>query len=468
MNARPRFDLQVAQNRYLSAEESDMDAILTISARDLAAAAGGIAPEAAEIVLVDCSVSMGHPGSKMVAARRATIAAIESVRDGTHFAVVEGTDRARMVYPREERTRIATPRSKAEAEVAVEGLHPNGGTAMGTWLALARRLLAPHPEAIRHVVLLTDGRNESEPQESLGTELAACAGRFSCDARGIGDGWEPEELLRIVSALGGSADAVRSEAELEPDFRELMRAAMGKVVPASRIRIKTMKGVRLRFVKQIFPVLDDLSERIREVDARTFEFDAGAWGDETREYQLCLVVEYGDRPMGEDRRLARVDLLVNGTVAVDGSPAPILVNWTDDARLSSVIGPKLSRYAEHAELKEAIDAGYAAYQAGERERAAAEWARASSLATRLGNERVLGRLRHVVEVDDDGRGRLRGDAGEAESKWLRIASRDTRSSAPSQGPSGISHAAARACPTCLRPAPPGTFCTWCGATLGES
>ena len=465
MDAQPSFDLQVNQTKFLSAEESEMHAIVTVTARNPGPATGGRVPEAAEIVLVDCSTSMGHPGSKMVAARRATIAAIDSMRDGTHFAVVEGTHEARMVYPREERTTIAARQSKAEAAAVVQRLYPNGGTAMGTWLALARSLLAAHPDAIRHAVLLTDGFNESEARENLDEELAACIGHFSCDARGIGDGWEPEELLRIVAALGGTADAVRQEAELETDFRELMRVAMGKVVPALNIRASTLPGVRVRFVKQVFPRFADLAGKVRPIDASTVEVDIGAWGDETREYHLCLVIETADRPMKVDQRLARLDLLAEGPVTAHGSPAVVLVNWTDDPRLATLIDPKLSRYTRHAELKEAIDAGFEAYRADDLGKAAVEWARAVDLATRLKNHRILSRLRLVVDIDADGRARIKDDAGAVDSKRVRIISGDTRDTGTPEAPPEDAQDAGRVCPNCDRPAPPGVFCTWCGAAL---
>ena len=42
---------------------------------------------------------MNHPRSKIRAARAATAAAIDCIRDGVRFGVVAGTDDAREVYP---------------------------------------------------------------------------------------------------------------------------------------------------------------------------------------------------------------------------------------------------------------------------------------------------------------------------------------------------------------------------------
>ena len=55
--------------------------------------------ERAEVVLLDCSGSMGRPWSKLRAARRATGEVLDALPDGTWFAVVRCDHRAATVYP---------------------------------------------------------------------------------------------------------------------------------------------------------------------------------------------------------------------------------------------------------------------------------------------------------------------------------------------------------------------------------
>ncbi len=97
-------------------------------------------------------------------------------------------------------------REAAKASVAV--LDAIGGTAIGRWLMEAYNWLAAYPNAIRHVLLLTDGRNEGETPEYLGAAIDLCRGVFQCDCRGIGTDWEVAELRRVSSALLGSVDIV--------------------------------------------------------------------------------------------------------------------------------------------------------------------------------------------------------------------------------------------------------------------
>ncbi|MCA1673802.1 MAG: VWA domain-containing protein, partial [Actinobacteria bacterium] len=359
------------------------------------------APQAAEVILVDCSSSMAWPPTKIAAARRATAAAIDTLRDGVFFAVVEGTSRARMVYPPAPPLTAVTPQTRAEAKAAAARLIASGGTAIGTWLTQARELLDDHPTAIRHALLLTDGKNETESREQLERVLDACAGRFVCDARGIGEGWEPRELLRIVSALRGAADAVREDSDLEADFRAMMQAAMRKVVPNLRIRIRLVPGNRLRFIKQVFPTELDLTEHGVEINAYTQEFSTGSWAEENREYHVCIEVA-PDGPMFEEVQLAQVELAaVTDRTDVDapGRPMPIVVHRTDDPVLSTRLDPKVDHYTIQEELGRSMMAGCDAYDAGDLETARAEWGHAVELATAAGNEERLTRLKRLVDID---------------------------------------------------------------------
>ena len=132
--------------------------------------------------MVDCSGSMEYPPTKMRNAREATAAAIDTLSDGVAFAVVAGTHEAREVYPGGGALAVADPATRAQAKQALRKLTAGGGTAIGTWLRAGRQAAGQPRLAIRHGILLTDGRNEHEKPEELQAALDACAGRFTCDA----------------------------------------------------------------------------------------------------------------------------------------------------------------------------------------------------------------------------------------------------------------------------------------------
>src|ERR1039458_4128409 len=185
-----------------------------------------------------CSCSMAMPRPKLLAARQAAVAALDAMRDGTEFAVLSGRYEATMVYPRQPTLARATPQTRAEARAAIKRLDATGGTRISSWLAMAAQLLTPYPGLIRHAMLFTDGKNQSESQDgTLDRVLSACRGTFTCDARGIGDEWEPSDLLKIAAVLNGSADGLPDVADLADDFRVVMREAMRKVVPDVALRL---------------------------------------------------------------------------------------------------------------------------------------------------------------------------------------------------------------------------------------
>jgi hypothetical protein len=458
------FSLAVRQNRYLSTDDREMHAIVRITAGGL----GAVSVEAAEVILVDCSGSMSVPSTKIAAARRATRAAIDVLREGTFFAVVAGTETAHMVYPPAEHLVAATPVTRAEARAAAGQLTAMGGTAISTWLALARQLMDRHPAAVRHVLLLTDGKNETEKRGALDKVLGGCKGRFRCDARGIGDGWDPKELRRIVDALLGDAAGVRDDSELAADFRATLEAAMGRVVRDARLRVRCTQGVRVLYLKQTFPTQQDLAGHRIQVDERAAEFATGSWGDETRDYHLCLEVDAAGAPMLEDLSLARVELAVDGAIAC--APVPVLVHWTDDDALSVRIDESVAHYTKQDGVRNAVVAGCDAYDAGDRQRAQSEWGRAVRLAYEVGNEAVLERLRRLVRIVDAAAGRvelvqridLRDLLGGETVSYTNTAGpappAPDRARHPPDGPDQtcsrcgrVSHAAAAYCPACGEP-----------------
>ncbi|KAA2253895.1 VWA domain-containing protein [Solihabitans fulvus] len=471
MRDAPEFTLEVSQSPYLSTSDSAVHAVVSVAALGLPAGEA----EAAEVILVDCSGSMDQPPTKLAAARQATAAAIDLLRDGVLFAVVEGTHDARMVYPATARLAVADPDTRAEARAAAGRLVSGGGTAIGSWLRKANELFAPHPAAIRHALLLTDGRNEHETREEFERVLAACEGRFACDARGIGDGWEPRELRRIVSVLRGTADSARRDADLVEDFRTVLRAALGRSVPDVRIRVRTLPGTRILFLKQVFPVQSDLTDLGVDLGDRTWEFGTGAWGPEQRDFQVCLAVDPAGSPTHEDLQIARVQLAVvpagGQADAVLGRPEPLLVHWTEDLKLVTQVDAKVAHYTGQTELAEAMLAGYDAFAAGDHDGARARWGEAVRLATESGNDDSLRRLRRLVHIVDGAAGlvRVRENLEARDLLSVAVGSGHSTRIRPSDllAPDPVAVTGAdRTCQHCGRVSPPtARRCVLCGHTL---
>jgi hypothetical protein len=406
MSVTPDHDaihLEVFQNEYLPAGADVVDAVITVTS---SAGAGATAPPAAEIVMIDCSGSMDTPGSKMAAAKTATATAVDTLRDGVEFAVVAGRADARMVYPRVPELRVASPHTRAEAKLAVGELVAQGGTAIGRWLTLANELFARSRAEVRHAILLTDGRDQHETREQLTQRLRACEGRFVCDSRGIGNNWVADELRLVASTLLGTADGLEDVRELPAAFAAMTRAAMGKSFGDVSLRVWTPAGATVRFVKQVYPSVVDLTARRTRVSDRIGDYPTGAWGAESRDYHISVGVPPGG--LGEELLAARVVLANSvGANAPVLAPALVLATWTDDTALATGINQRVAHYTGQAELAAAIQDGLAAREAGDLATATSKLGRAVQLAAESGHEETATLLARVVDVVDAHTGTVR-------------------------------------------------------------
>ncbi|AOR34291.1 hypothetical protein BFF78_27465 [Streptomyces fodineus] len=431
----PQFSMDVYQNEYLPEGGREVNAIVTVTATGGGTVGSAVAPvypqgrgpSAAVAIMVDASGSMDYPPAKMRGARDATAAAIDALRDGTHFAVIGGTHVAKEVYPGGGGLAIADATTREQAKQALRRLSAGGGTAIGTWLRLADRLLHSADVTIRHGILLTDGRNEHESPEDLRATLEACAGRFTCDARGVGTDWEVKEVTGIASALLGTADIVADPAGLAADFTRMMETAMGKEVADVSLRVWTPVGTSIRFVKQVAPTVEDLTARRAEAGPRAGDYPTGSWGDESRDYHLC--VEVPAAGLHQEMLAARVSLVVpqaDGSAQNLGAQGLVRAVWTDDMTASTSINPQVAHYTGQAELAQAIQQGLDLRKAGDFDGATAKLGRAVQLASASGNADTAKLLAKVVDVVDAATGTVRLKTKVAEADEMTLETRSTK------------------------------------------
>ena len=395
-----QFEAQVFQNEYLPDGGDVIDAVVTVTA-----VAGGTevkqAAEVIEVIAVDVSGSMNEQGgAKIDSARRALIAALDSVRDGVLFAVIAGNHEAKALYPPQGRLVEMTAQTRSEAKDAAGRIYADGGTAIGSWLRGAKSLIDGHDDAIAHVILLTDGRNEHEQPWELDAAIADSVGLFECDCRGLGTNWEPDELRKISNALLGTTDIIAHPAQMEAEFRKLTEQTMAKQVTNVALRLWTPKGSTIEFVKQVAPTLEQMTDKAEAVDALSADYPLGSWGDgETRDYHVRIKIPTGG--VGDERLAARVMLAVNG----EAQPVALVrAVWTNDDALSTRINREVAHYTGQAELADAIATGLAARQSGDEKEATLKLGRAVQIAHEAGNEGTVALLRKVVEVDDPNTG----------------------------------------------------------------
>ncbi|MGW4568461.1 VWA domain-containing protein [Streptomyces sp. NPDC004561] len=481
-------DLPAAPSAGGPSADREMHAILEIGVRGhggpglVTGHAPGRGPALAEVLIIDTSRSMLHPAAKLHAAKDATVAAVRMLPEGTAFAVLSGRFDATVVHPGPDRAvlAVAGPAERAAAERAVRILDADGGTAIGTWLDLARRLLKEQPAPIKHVLLLTDGGNEHDHRAAmpLDTALDACEGRFICDAWGIGDDWDAELLLRITRRLHGRAGAVRSESELTAAYEELVTGLLGTAVPELRIRLTPTPGTVIRQVKQVVPGEQELLATTAGFAERGTEYVTRAWGDEVRHFQVVLAADPTGRERGEDLQLAAVEVVVPdfGRPVRLPPPQPVLVRWTDNPLDASRRHPGVRRHELYQQASAAVARAYRAWlrAADGRPVADRELARALELAGELGDTQLLDALRRIE--DGPGTGRVRTGLKDVDWQHLILSSamttppRPPAADPPASAPPGSAEPAPGAddlveCPDCKWLGPADSV--YCGGDCGR-
>ncbi len=159
------------------------------------------------------------------------------------------------------------------------------------------------------------------------------------------------------------------------DFRQMMETAMGKQTATVSLRVRTPQKARVAFVRQVAPTVQELTDRAVELDAQTSDYPTGAWGDESRDYHVCIEVE--PQAVGAEMLAGRVSLVEGDTVL---QRANITAIWTDDQRLSTQINREVAHYTGQAELAECIQDGLHARERGDDATATFKLGRAVQLA----------------------------------------------------------------------------------------
>jgi hypothetical protein len=412
---RTTFSLECYHNPFLPEGGSSVDAVLTVAPEKDAAryvrSGGG------EVIIVDVSGSM--EGFKLQEARDATVAAIDCIAEGVHFGVVAGNETAEQVFPASGLV-PSNARTRAEAKRSVGRLKPSGGTAIGQWISLAARLLEP-VQGSRHAILLTDGKDEHETPEALGTALAAASGVFQCDCRGVGTDWSVSELRRIATALLGSVEIVADPVDLPSDFQAVMRQAMSRGVSDVWLRIWVPRGAEILTFKQVAPELLDLTATRARPDDLTQVFQTGAWGEESRDYHLAIRVPPG--AVGDEVLAARVSVVVDGA---ETARSPVRAAWTDDRAASTRVNRVVAHYTGQQELADAIQTGLDALNHGDHTTAAVHLGRAVRIAAETDNASTRELLAAVVDVDDVLTGRVHVKAGVKPADVMTLDTRSTR------------------------------------------
>jgi hypothetical protein len=417
------FTAETFQNEYLASGADAVDAVVTVAASGVAAPAAPNAGQRAEVVVIDTSGSMGA-GRKMQAAKEAASVAVDTLDDGVLFAVIAGDHEARLIWPQDGRSfAVADHDDRVAAKAAIARVESNGGTAIGTWLDLARQLFSTVQVPARHAILLTDGRNEHQHPQQLAAAIEACRGLFQCDCRGVGVDWAVDEMRSIAATLLGTVDIVADPEGLAADFQAMISSSQSRALPDVKLRLWTPQGAVIESVRQVAPEVLDLTATGTSTGPLARDFLLGGWTPgESRDYHLRVKVKPGG--VGDEMLAGRVSLVLSdGTVATQ---ALVRAVWTDDTEKSTRMDRHVAHYTGQVELADAIQEGLAAAKAGDEQTATVKLGRAVQLAKQSGHGDTMRLLQKVVDVQDADHGTVRLRKGAEKAAEMTLDTRSTR------------------------------------------
>lgn len=391
------FVMQVAQNPYFLRDDETALAQAAISLdsdfpQNTPAHIGE--RKLAEAFILDCSASMSE--ERFNQARAAIKTAISILDEKCYFCIIAGRERARVAF----KLTQSTPFNRNYAYNTLDALKPLGGTAMSTWLDAALGELAQMPHAIRHAILLTDGKNEDDRPGALFDTLIRCESVFQCDARGVGTDWDPAQLRLIAERLLGTADIIPKAQDIEKHFRQLIETVRGKLIANLSFRVWVPMGSSISFVRQAYPYTVDLTDRgvVDPASPQLFKFPTGAWGREKRDFHVGVRIR--PRNLGLTLCAGRFSAVTSWMdQEARLADAVLQAILTDDKALIGNPAPAVKCYAEQHEMALAIQKGLEARANGDFDEALELLGRAVRIAS-ASNPQMLKLLGQVVEIQD--------------------------------------------------------------------
>jgi uncharacterized protein YegL len=404
------------QNPHLAAGQTHLQAILSLRAP----AAGDLAPLPLDLAIVlDCSGSMEGP--RLGAARDGAIGVIEALDPATRFAVFAFSNRADRIYG----PAPATPEQRRAAGAALRRVRAGGGTAMSTGLQAAADTFDQQLGRATKLLLLTDGKNESEPRQALERAVARCAAAgIAVHAWGVGTAWDERELRFIADRTHGDADIIPQPEQIGAAFLAAFQRLRQTAVHDVQLRLWSPAGVRLVSIQQVFPQLVglELAPDPQQPQVQQAAIGALAAGEQ-RDYLLDL--ELPAYPLGQQFVVARPSLRYR-TAQGDRQEqqaeraAWVLAARSDAPALTGQIDPQVAHYTNQGLLAEQIRAGQEALAAGDLPRATRMLTEALRRSRASGNQPTTQLLEQLVVEQPDGTATLNGQADAVARKTLAI------------------------------------------------
>lgn len=287
--------------------------------------------------VLDRSGSM--KGEKIERVRRATARALELLGPQDIASVVIFDHRTEVLIP------AAPVTNQRELQDKVSRIRDAGGTKIAPALEKGlREIERGAPNAIRRMVLLTDGQTESEKECLLRADDAGRAG-VPITALGVGKDWNEDLLIDMANRSGGTADYIDQPDKIVAYFQNTVQRAQATAIHNATMTLRLVQGITPRAVWQVIPLISNLGYRPvsdRDVSVPIGELESGSGRT------LLIEVLVDPRPAGQ-YRIGQVEVSYDVpmlSLQAERARADVMMTFTADPALGAQVNAPVMNIVE--------------------------------------------------------------------------------------------------------------------------
>lgn len=287
--------------------------------------------------VLDRSGSM--KGDKIERLRRATSRALELLDQQDTVSVVIFDHRTEVLIPAEHVTK------RAEMQEKIARIRDAGGTNIAPALERGlREIERGGANAIRRMVLLTDGQTENE-RDCLHQADQAGGRGVPITALGIGKDWNEDLMIDIANRSGGTADYIDQPDKIASYFQNTVQRAQTTAVHNAGLTLRLVQGITPRAVWQVVPLISNLGYTpvsSRDVSVPLGELETG----QGRALLIELLVD--PRPAGQ-YRIGQAEITYDVpalSLAGEKTRADVVLTFSADASQAAQVNPPVMNIVE--------------------------------------------------------------------------------------------------------------------------
>lgn len=294
-------------------------------------------------LVIDHSGSM--KGAKLKNVREAVKMVIDNLEPTDYISVVIFDDTSQVIIP------SMPANDKPGMKAAIDRINDAGGTTMSLGMMNGLNELRRWniPNAVKRMILLTDGVTYGDAQQCRNIARDAATNGVTIYTLGIGQDWD-ESLLDDVGVQSGGqpAEFIRNPADAMAIFQQQYQSAVSVAVRNASLILRLPTGVTPRKAVKVLPLIRDVVEPSALSDRQVIV----QLGDLEKDTPQSVLVELmiDPRPAGLFR-IAQAELSYDVPLAnLIGEKVrdEIKVTFTNDATQAAQVNALVMNFAEKA------------------------------------------------------------------------------------------------------------------------